>query len=81
MNSTKTLMLAAAAVLSIGVGGAMAQESAGGFIADNPNAIPAATATYRHVSMNAQPQAGSSDVEQAPLVQQPALYGGAGNGG
>ena len=79
MTNTKTLMLAAVAALSIGVSGAMAQESAGGFISDHPAAYSAPT--YRQAPLSAQPQAGSSDVEQAPVVQQPALYGAAGNGG
>jgi hypothetical protein len=85
MTNFKSLMLAAAAVLSLGVGSAMAQESAGGV-----NAGPWETlqlqrelnGTHQFTPLSAQPQAGSSDVEQyrAPVRLQQNLIGADGNG-
>ena len=79
MSNTKTLMLAAVAALSLGVGSAMAQESADGAFFLNQSPAPAQAAPARHQAM---PQAGSSDVDQsrAPLYLQQTLIGQDGNG-
>ena len=80
MTNMKTLMLAAVAALSLGVGTAMAQESAdGAFLLQQPWAGSAAA---KHQAVQAQPQAGSSDVDQtrAPAYPQQTLIGGDGNG-
>ena len=80
MTNTKTLMLAAVAALSLGIGSAMAQESPGGSDANNqPTFAPLGHAA----PLSSHPQAGSSDVDQAraPLYpQQQTLIGGDGNG-
>ena len=83
MTTTKSLMIAALAALSLGVGTAMAQESAGGagfgpyetsqlnkILAQQPAAVTA------HA-----PQYGSSDVAQSTYWPTPVLQGGDGNGG
>jgi len=84
MTNIKTLMLAAAAALSLGAGTAVAQDSA--FFTEQAQQWPhAATSQVRGqaVPMTMQPQAGSSDVEHArtPAPQQAPLYGAAGTGG
>ncbi len=85
MTNFKSLMLAAAAALSLGVGSAMAQESAGGVNAgpfETRQLERALGAGQQVVPMTAQPQAGSSDVEQyrAPVFPQQTLIGADGNG-
>ena len=81
MQITKTLMLAALTALSVGVGTAMAQESAGGA---DVNSQPAFgwSAPVRHAApVTAQPQAGSSDVDRArtPTYPEQTLLGADGN--
>jgi hypothetical protein len=76
MRNTKTLALAVLTVLSLGVGAAMAQESAGGFISDHPAGEPGSARAPK--AMHAQPQAGASDVERQSL--EAPLYGAAGTG-
>jgi hypothetical protein len=76
MRNTKAFALAALTVLSLGVGAAMAQESAGGFISDYPAGEPVTGRTPN--AMHAQPQAGASDVEGRSL--EAPLYGAAGTG-
>ena len=80
MTNTKSLILAAVAALSLGVGSAMAQESAGGADVNSQPAFPG-VAPLRHTAPTAsQPQAGSSDFDQAraPLYLQQTLIGGDG---
>ena len=80
MTTMKTFALAAVAALSLGVGTAMAQESAdGAFLLNQQTTAPAQQAA----PAMAQPQAGSSDVEQnrAPLYQQQYLLGSDGGNG
>ncbi len=61
MTTIKTFALAAVAALSLGIGSAMAQESAdGAFLQGQPTTAPA----QRYAPVTVQPQAGSSDVEQ-----------------
>jgi hypothetical protein len=65
MKTTKTLMLAAVAALSLGVGTAMAQEGVS-MIAPNDWSIQQERAVYAHQTQApaaAPVQAGSSDVE------------------
>ena len=83
MTTTKSLMLAALAALSLGVGSAMAQESAGGvgfgpYETSQLNKILAqqAAAAKAHV-----PQYGSSDTTKTTYWPTPVLQGGDGNGG
>jgi hypothetical protein len=73
MNTLKTLMLAAAAVLSLGAGTAMAQDGGGGFYPDwqGQRAVAAAQANraneyvpgmpWKGDDANGQVQSGSSD--------------------
>ena len=90
MKTTRTLMLAAATVLSLGVGAAMAQESAGGVDAMpyetmqlNQARQSAAIAGNSQAAYNAAhaPQYGSSDVTTTRTVPVPTLLGADGNGG
>ena len=90
MKTTKTLMLAAVAALSLGVGTAMAQESAGGV-----DALPYETMQLHQARQSAAiagnsqaaydaahaPQYGSSDVTTPRNVLVPPLLGADGNGG
>jgi hypothetical protein len=82
MTNSKTFILAAAAALSLGVGTAMAQESAdGAFLLQLP--WPGSTPVRHHVAPAvSQPQAGSSDFERirAPIHLQQTLEGGDGPG-
>jgi hypothetical protein len=85
MTNFKSLMLAAAAALSLGVGNAMAQESAGGVNAGPWETMELNNALRAHqyaAPLSAQPQAGSSDVDQyrAPVPLQQNLIGADGNG-
>ena len=83
MTNTKSLMLAAMAALSLGIGSAMAEgESAGGADVSSQPAFPG-VAPMRHAApFSSQPQAGSSDVDmmRAPAYPQQTLIGGDGNG-
>jgi hypothetical protein len=81
MTNAKTLMLAAVAALSLGVGTAMAQESAGGYIA-GPFEQRELLIQSRHAAaapVNAEPQYGSSD--RTSTTTWPVLQGADGNGG
>jgi hypothetical protein len=85
MTNFKSLMLAAVAALSLGVGSAMAQESAGGVNAGPFETLELhnALGANRYASpLTAQPQAGSSDVDQyrTPVLPQQSLIGADGNG-
>lgn len=77
MTHSKTLMLAAAAALSLGVGTAIAQESADG--AFFLNQTPAPTTAPAKAAPMMGPQAGSSDVDQNQRAPQPVLLGQDGN--
>jgi hypothetical protein len=92
MSTTKTLMLTALTVLSLGAGAAMAQESAGGYIAgpfeqrELLNSGRAATSgaaihadTQAAPASQVAPQYGSSD--RVNLDSWPVLEGGDGAGG
>jgi hypothetical protein len=68
MNTTKTLMLAGFAALSLGVGTAMAQDGGGGSFPDYQStaykaARDAAVKTVRQAPANATVQSGSSDTD------------------
>jgi hypothetical protein len=66
MNTTKTLMLAAVAALSLGAGTAMAQEGGPSMIGPNDWSIQQERAVYAHQTpapTAAPVQAGSSDVD------------------
>jgi hypothetical protein len=79
MNTTKTLMLAAFAALSVGAGTAMAQEGGLSVPAASFYRAPQVTAT-QPTNPN-QVQSGTSDVEPKPLLapwQNPAFWGGVG---
>lgn len=80
MNTTKTLMLATITALSLGLGSAMAQESAGPLFNDPaPSAVTVPTIS-RAVAMTSQPQAGASDVDHArSQIPQQVLIGADGN--
>lgn len=89
MKTTKSLMLATVAALSLGVGAAMAQESAGGFIAGSSELQPTAPAPApaRTVQASRAPAASVSDVtpqygssDRASVSNWPALEGGDGGG-
>ena len=85
MTNLKSLMLATVAALSVGVGSAMAQESAGGVNAGpfETLQLERALGAGSHLApLMAQPQAGSSDVEQyrTPVYPQQTLIGADGNG-
>jgi hypothetical protein len=84
MNSTKTLILAAFAVMSVGMGAAMAQESAGGVnagpyetqqLAKLTQILVAKAAATPHRAL----QYGSSDFSN--IGNSPVLQGGDGTGG
>ena len=83
MTNFKTLTLAAMTALSLGLGTAMAQESAGG-VGFGPwetqQLEKALSGTHRAAPY--QPQAGSSDVDQirTPVSPQQTLFGQDGNG-
>jgi hypothetical protein len=87
MNTSKTLMLAAVAAMGLGIGTAMAQESAGGFIAGpmEQRELLAESQEYGAQVKSAlaaqanQPQYGSSD--RTNQSNWPVLEGGDGNGG
>jgi hypothetical protein len=89
MKSTKTLMLAALTVMSLGIGTAMAQESAGGYIAgpfEQRELLAQSHAYGDQVATalaapgaNAAPQYGSSD--RASTTNWTVLEGGDGTGG
>jgi hypothetical protein len=64
MNTTKTLMLAAFAAMSLGVGSAMAQEG-GLSVGFTGYGQPPATSALAPASNANQVQSGSSDVEKA----------------
>jgi hypothetical protein len=81
MNTTKTLILAAFAAMSVGMGAAMAQENAGGDgsyeareLARLNRVLMSKVATPLHH----EPQAGSSDYSTAN--NSTVLLGGDGNG-
>ncbi len=87
MKTTKTLMLAAVTVVSLGVGAAMAQESAGGV-----DAMPYQTMELNHARQSAAnslpaydqaraPQYGSSDITTTRTAPVQTLLGADGNGG
>lgn len=84
MTKTKSLMLAALATLSLGIGtAAMAQESAGGYIAGPSEQQQLLTTSHHSFAApvaNAAPQYGSSDVT-TPVSNWPALQGGDGAAG
>jgi hypothetical protein len=83
MTNFKSLLLGAVAALSLGVGFAMAQESAGGV-----NAAPYETLQLQRAlggghqvaPLTGQPQAGSADVDQIKVPLYPTLIGADGNG-
>jgi hypothetical protein len=81
MNIIRKLTFAAAVNLALGTGAAMAQDSA--FFTEQAEQAPHASSTYRPtVPMIAQPDAGSSDVNQGRgFIQQLPLYGADGSGG
>jgi hypothetical protein len=82
MTNTKTLMLAAVAALSLGVGTAMAQESAGGYIAgpfEQRELLIKSHHAATAPTVTAEPQYGSSD--RAGTTTWPVLQGADGNGG
>jgi hypothetical protein len=81
MTNTKTLMLAAAAALSLGVGTAMAQDGPDSSFPLEQQHQLTTPAGQQAVPMSSQPQAGSSDVERAPAYPAPTLIGGDGSGG
>jgi hypothetical protein len=61
MNTTKTLMLAAAAALTLGAGSAFAQYGPGGYSTD----YQAARTAQSQLAQPGQVQSGSSDVNSA----------------
>jgi hypothetical protein len=82
MTNTKSLMLAAVAALSLGVGTAMAQESAGGYIAgpfEQRELLIKSHHTAAAPITNGESQYGSSD--RASATTWPVLQGADGNGG
>jgi hypothetical protein len=88
MNTTKTLMLAAVTALALGVGNAMAQESAGGvgfgpYETEQLNKLLARQAANSHnvAASSHAPQYGSSDLTNATRWPTPVPQGGDGNGG
>ena len=80
MTNFKTLTLAAVTALSLGLGTAMAQESAGGvgFGPYETQQLERALSGMHHAA----PQAGSSDADQirTPVSPQQTLFGQDGNG-
>ena len=85
MTNLKTLTLAAVTALSLGLGTAMAQESAGG-VGFGPWETQQLQKTlsgmHQAAPLTSQPQAGSSDVGQfrTPVYPQQTLVGQDGNG-
>jgi hypothetical protein len=84
MNTTRTLLLAGFAALSLGVGSAMAQESAGGYIAGPYD--QQTTGTVRTPVMHYGPQATVTDqapqygsADRAPVSNWPVMQGGDGS--
>ena len=84
MTNIKTLMLAAATVLSLGAGTAMAQDLAFFLEQDQALGVSRTHQVAPVMPVTSQPQAGSSDVDQQfrtqPYVPQ-VLQGADGNGG
>jgi hypothetical protein len=83
MKNTKTLMLAALTALSLGVGTAMAQESAGGvgsYETEQLNKLLAGQHAAAAANADA-PQYGSSDRTDTSNRLVPVLTGGDGSGG
>jgi hypothetical protein len=90
MKTTRTLMLATVAALSLGAGVAMAQESGGGYIA-GPNEqrellaqsrdYGAQVARAMGAPTSTTTQYGSSDRPSTSVSNWPALQGGDGSGG
>jgi hypothetical protein len=83
MTNLKTLTLAAVTALSLGLGTAMAQESAGGvgFGPWETQQLQKALSNMHHgAAVTAQPEAGSSDVDRArtPTYPDAVLSGGGG---
>jgi hypothetical protein len=81
MKTTKSLMLAALAALSLGVGTAMAQESSGApgpYETAQLNQMLAAQHAAALAASNHAPQYGSSE---RPVFPVPTLQGGDGSGG
>jgi len=87
MKTTKTLALAALAVLSLGVGTALAQDGGGGFFRDDSSQQRRTTAPAPVVNRGALIPSGSSDVEPlghgltAPEILNHHLYGAGGVAG
>lgn len=81
MTKIKTLMLAAAAALSLGVGTAMAQDGPDSSFPLEMQRQLTTPAGKQAVPMSSQPQAGSSDVEHAPVYPAPTSIGGDGSAG
>jgi hypothetical protein len=90
MKTTKTLVLAGLSALSLGVGSAIAQESAGGYIAGPLDQSPLSrtvraqpavvhTSDTDAVTIAHVPQYGASD--RTTLNSWPVLQGGDGSGG
>jgi hypothetical protein len=84
MTNTKTFVLAAVAALSLGIGTAMAQDSA--FFTEQGQQMLGTTVApaYSHGrAVIGEPQSGSADVDQSRSqpVEQAPLYGAAGTGG
>jgi hypothetical protein len=82
MTNTKTLLLAGFAALSMGVGTAMAQESAGGYIAgpfdqQNTRSVPAFRSGSEAQTLSQTPQYGGAD--HTVTSSWPVLEGGDGN--
>ena len=83
MTNIKTLTLAAVTALSLGLGTAMAQESGGGVGAWQEEQTQKALSNYymhHGAAQTAQPQAGSSEVDQirTPTYPDAVLSGGGG---
>jgi hypothetical protein len=62
--NTKTLILAGFAVLSLGVGSAMAQDGSGGSYPDFQSTLTRAKTAVQAPAATSQVQSGSSDVER-----------------
>jgi hypothetical protein len=84
MTNTKSLILAAAAALSVGLGTvAMAQESAGGYIAgpfEQQRLLNLGRHSLAAPAVNAAPQFGAAD-RTSTISSWPVLEGGDGAGG
>lgn len=81
MTNFKTLTLATVAAVSLGVGGAMARESAGGADAISRPAFGWTAPAIHAAPVTGQPQAGSADVDpyRAPVYPRQTLIGADGN--